>query len=164
MSDAIFIRDYAPTDQAALIRLVQELQRFEAPFFDRLVPASEIGPWYVERLLAGCAKSKGFIRIATRDHAVAGYSTILTEVAADVTDDPGVVAFSYAYIGELCVAPAERSGGIGQRLIADGEAIARGAGAKWLCIGSLAANERACRIYRAAGFREHRIVFEKALD
>ena len=41
MSDAIFIRDYAPTDQAALIRLVQELQRFEAPFF---VPPSKDVP------------------------------------------------------------------------------------------------------------------------
>lgn len=164
MTSAIVMRDYAPTDEAALIGLVQDLQRFEGPFYDRLVPAAEIGPWYIERLLAGCANNKGFIRLATRDGTVVGYATILTVAAVDVADDPGVVPFSYAYIGELCVAPGQRGGGIGQLLIADCEALARRAGAKWLRISSLSGNQRACRIYQAAGFAEHRVIFEKALE
>ena len=161
MNGGIEIRDYRPADEAALVGLVRDLQRFETPIYDRLVPAEDIGAWHVELLQALCAKSKGRIRIVTRGGAVVGYATILTDVLVD--SEPGEVSYSHAYLGELFVAASERGNGVGQLLIADCEAIARAAGAKWLRISALAGNDRARRIYQAYGFREHVVTFEKPL-
>ena len=81
--DDVTIRDYTQADEDSVLDLVRELQDFEAHMFDRLLPAAEIGPWYIERLRQDCAKSKGRIRVAVQGAAVIGYATILTEVLVD---------------------------------------------------------------------------------
>ncbi len=162
MSRRIEIRAYRPEDDAALVELVRELQAYEAVIYDRLVPASEIGRWYVERLLKDCAEHKGEIRIAECDGRIAGYATILTDVV--VADERDEVTYSHAYLGDLCVTAGDRARGIGRLLLADCETIARRAGARWLRITAHAANARARQVYQACGFREQFINFEKNLD
>lgn len=162
MSWPVSIRDYVAADEAAVVDLVRELQRFEEHLFDRLVPAADIGPWYVERLLKDCAECKGRIRVATKASVVVGYATILTDVLVD--DERDEIVYSHAYLADLCVAAAARGSGTGRALIADCEAIARAAGAKWMRISSRAGNARAREIYLAAGFQEQLVTFEKPLE
>ena len=77
MSASVVIREYAPTDEAALIGLVLELQAFEGQWDDCVRPAHEIGPWYVADLLNQCAKDQGTVLLAERDCHAVGYATIL---------------------------------------------------------------------------------------
>jgi ribosomal protein S18 acetylase RimI-like enzyme len=155
------IRDYRSADEAAVVALVRELQAFEAHLYDRLVPASDIGPWYVARILRDCAKHKGRIRLAEQDGAIVGYASIMTDVLVD--DERDEIAYSHAYLGDLVVAARVRGAGIGLALMADCEAIARAAGAKWLRISALAGNDRAVALYRKFGFVDQHVSFEKVL-
>lgn len=161
MSVELVVRDFRPADMAAVVELVRELQLFEEEIYDRLVPAADIGPWYVERLLQDCEKHKGRIRVAEIEGRIVGYATIMTQVVVD--DERDEITYSHAYLGDLSVSWSERSRGIGRCLLQDGEAIARAAGAKWLRITAHAANKRACRIYETFGFHQQFIGFEKKL-
>lgn len=156
------IRDYQPADMEAVVGLVRALQAFEENIYDRLIPADQIGPFYVERLLADCAKHAGRIRVVETDGRVVAYATIMTAVVVD--DERDEITYSHAYLGDLIVSDDLRGIGLGQQLLADAEAIARRAGARWLRITAHAANTRARRIYQEFGFREQFIGFEKTLD
>ena len=158
----ITIRDYNQADESALVELVRDLQRFEQPIYDRLVPPDQIGPWHIDLLKALNAQHAGSIRVAIRNGVAVGYATILTDV--EVSEEPGEITYCHAYLGELFVAETERGNGVGQQLIADCEEIARRAGARWLRISALAGNARARRIYAAYGFKEHVVTFEKPLQ
>lgn len=161
MTTTVVIRDYQPADLDAVVALVRELQQFEQDIYDRLIPAADIGPWYVERLQKDCAKQKGRILVAISGERVVGYATIMTDVLVD--DERDEIVYSHAYLGDLAVTAGMRGCGIGQRLMAECEAIARAAGAKWLRITAHADNTRARRIYERFGFREQFVNFEKPL-
>jgi hypothetical protein len=55
----ILIRDYGTGDCAAVIDLIRELQTHERALYDRMKPPSEMGPWYIEKLLEACAGHRG---------------------------------------------------------------------------------------------------------
>ena len=158
----LVIRDYTAADEVAVVELVRELQAFEEAIYDRLVPAADIGVWYIERLQKDCAELNGRIRVAARAGRVVGYATIMTDVVVD--DERDEITYSHAYLGDLAVTASERGTGIGQALMADCEAVARAAGAKWLRITAHADNPRARRIYQQFGFREQFVNFEKPLE
>ena len=155
------IRDYAPGDRPALIALVRELQVAEAAVYDRMKPPEAIGDAYVDGLLEACRRRAGRILIAAENGAPVGYAVILTRVpSAAVLDE---VDYSYAQIQDLAVTGAARRRGIGLRLLASCEEIARDAGARWLRITALADNEAAVRAYGVAGFAPLFVEFEKPL-
>lgn len=162
MTLAITIRDYRPDDEAAVIGLVRELQAFEEDIYDRLIPAADIGGWYVARLLKDCAEKSGRILVAERAGGIVGYATIMTNIVVD--DERDEIVYSVAHLGDLAVTATARGQGIGQRLMADCERIAREAGARWLRITAHAANNRARRIYETFGFCEQFVSFEKVLE
>lgn len=155
------IRDYAPGDRPALIALVRELQVAEAEVYDRMKPPDEIGDWYVDSLLDSCRRQRGRILVAAETGAPVGYAVILTEVSSE--DDIDEVDYTYAHVQDLAVTAAARGRGIGSRLLARCEEIARDAGARWLRISVLAGNPGAARVYRKSGFAPLIVKMEKRL-
>jgi ribosomal protein S18 acetylase RimI-like enzyme len=64
---------------------------------------------------------------------------------------------SSAHVLDLCVDEAFRGRGIGRRLLAKAEQIARRAGRSALLIGAVAGNESAIGLYESAGFRRQAV-------
>ena len=162
MSANAVIREYAPTDEAALIGLVLELQAFERQWDDCVRPASDIGPWYVADLLNQCARDQGTVLVAERDGKVAGYAVVYAGFST--AGDRDQIEYRYARIGDLCVTEGCRGSGIGRALIAECEARTRAAGVDVLTIRQDPANARSEQLYAALGFRAVQVVREKKLD
>lgn len=160
MSREIEIRDYADSDEAALIDLIHQLQAHEGQYYDRMLPPDEIAGWYVDALRQDCRQHAGHIRMACMGGNVAGYCAILTRVEADDVDE---VPYCYAYVSELAVAETERGKGVGKALLADAEALARSAGARWLRVSVLTRNTLAHEVYRSYGFTDRLVNMEKPL-
>jgi GNAT superfamily N-acetyltransferase len=158
----VVIREYAPTDEAALIGLVLELQASEGQWYDRVRPATEIGPWYVADLLSQCAKDQGTVLIAERDGKAVGYAVIY--VGLSTAGERDAVEYRYGRIGDLCVTEGCRGSGIGRALIAACEARTRAAGVRWLTIRHDPQNVRSERLYATLGFQAVQVVREKKLD
>lgn len=157
----IEIRPYHADDSASLIALLKELQAWEADLYDRMKPAADMGPWYIDLLERQCREQAGSILIACdRNHPV-GYATIFTNVVEDGTGDE--LPSAYAHVGDLVVTEAARRKGVARRLLEACETHARAAGRDELRISVLAQNERAHRLYRAYGFEDLHINMRKRL-
>ena len=155
------IRPYREGDLSALITLIRELQAHEAALYDRMKPPEEMGLWYVDLLKKQCAEEDGTVLIAEADGVVVGYATILTNVIEDGTGDE--VRYTYAYVGDLVTAEAERGRGIARLLLEECERRAKAAGRDELRITVLALNRRARHIYRSFGFDDLLIDMRKSL-
>jgi ribosomal protein S18 acetylase RimI-like enzyme len=70
---------------------------------------------------------------------------------------------SSAHVLDLCVEETFRGRGIGRRLLAEAERIAREAGRSAQRIGAVAGNDRALGLYESAGFRRQAIALLKPL-
>jgi GNAT superfamily N-acetyltransferase len=162
MSLSFAIRAYTPTDEAALIGLVLELQAVEGQWYDRVRPAADMGPWYVADLLNQCAQDKGTILIAERKGQAVGYAVIY--VGLSTAGERDAVEYRYGRIGDLYVTDGNRGLGIGRALIAECEARTRAAGVRWLTIRHDPQNVRPARLYETLGFRAVQVVREKRLD
>jgi GNAT superfamily N-acetyltransferase len=157
----IEIRPYRADDSASLIGLLKELQAWEVALYDRMKPAADMGPWYIDLLERQCRKEAGTILLACeRNHAV-GYATIFTNVVEDGTGDE--LPYAYAHVGDLVVTEAARRKGVARRLLEACETRARAAGRDELRISVLARNEGAHRLYRANGFDDLHIKMRKRL-
>ena len=111
----ILIRDYGAGDSAAVIDLIRELQTHELALYDRMKPPSEIGPWYIEKLLEACADHRGRLLVAEEDGRILGYACVLTAVSSETELDE--VAYRYASIEDLVVTCDHRRRGLGSRLL-----------------------------------------------
>ena len=139
------------SDRPQLIELIRELQQFESALFDRLKPSEDIGGWYVDNILADCAKCDGTILVATRNGGLLlGYAVLHANQTSKKYPDE--IDYTYAHIEELAVTEPERGTGLGRRLLSKCEEIARASGAPWLRIGVLSNNVRAQRMYEKFGF------------
>ncbi len=162
MSANTVIREYAATDEAALIGLVLELQAYERQWDDCVRPAAEIGPWYVADLLNQCAKDQGTVLIAERAGKAVGYAVVY--VGLNTAGDRDQIEYRYARIGDLCVTESCRGSGIGRALIAACEARTRAAGVSRLTIRHDPQNVRPAQFYASLGFQAVQVVREKTLD
>ena len=158
----ILIRDYGTGDSAAVIDLIRELQTHERTLYDRMKPPSEMGPWYIEKLLQACAGHRGRLLVAEEDGRILGYACVLTAVSSEAELDE--VAYRYASIEDLVVASDHRRRGLGSRLLKACEDIARAEGARWLRISVLADNASAVRAYGKFGFKDLFLQMEKGLS
>jgi ribosomal protein S18 acetylase RimI-like enzyme len=156
------IRDYRKSDEAALIALVRELQAHEIAVYERMKRPEEIGAWYMREVEKLCAKHAGNILVAeAEDGAIVGYASVLT--ACDSREDYDEIDFSYGYVSDLVVAEAWRGHGLGGRLLAECERLAREAGRDELRVTVLAKNADAHRLYRRVGFADHEVLMRKRL-
>lgn len=158
---AIVIRPYRDGDAPQLLALIRELQDHEAKLFDRMRPAADIDDGYIRHLLRDCAAKAGALLVAEWQGALVGYATVLTRVANEGSVDE--IPYCYALVGDLAVASPMRGHGLGLRLLEECELRARAAGARWLRVNSLAANDRALNLYRRFGFGDLLIELEKPL-
>jgi ribosomal protein S18 acetylase RimI-like enzyme len=153
----VSIRAFAPTDRDGVIELMLALQRFEralAP--DHAEPTRAFGEWYFERLLKEVRENQGAILVATNDGAPCGL------VAGYDAEDPEARS-RYFYIAELSVSEPMRGRGIGTRLIAAVEDIARARHYKTVVIGVLAASGRVHALYNRLGYRDYAVRLRKTL-
>jgi ribosomal protein S18 acetylase RimI-like enzyme len=153
----VSIRAFAPTDREGVIELMLALQRFErslAP--DHAAPDRAFGEWYFERMLKEVRENEGAILVATHDGAPCGV------VAGYDAENPETRS-RYFYIAELSVSEPMRGRGIGARLIAAVEDIARARNYKTVVIGVLAASGRVHGLYNRLGYRDYAVRLRKTL-
>jgi GNAT superfamily N-acetyltransferase len=157
---SIEIRNYRAGDRDQVVTLARELQVHERAVYDRMLDPREIGPGYVDALLADCRDHGGGIIVAEIAGAVVGYAVIETTVHEESIDEE---YYSFAYVADLVVTASRRGTGIGHRLLLACEDIAVKAGARWLRISALAANGTARALYHRFGFADHLITLEKPI-
>jgi ribosomal protein S18 acetylase RimI-like enzyme len=153
----ISIREFAPSDRHGVIELIIALQRFEMQFApDHAVPDREFGEWYLDQTLESVREHDGKVLVAAHDGRLCGM------IAGYDADDPEARS-RYFYIAELSVSEEMRGHGIGSRLIAAIEDIARAGGHHTTVIGALVKNTRAHALYDRLGFRDYAVRMRKKL-
>jgi ribosomal protein S18 acetylase RimI-like enzyme len=162
MAHSLLIRPYELRDELEVVMLARELQAHEARIFDRMTPPREIGSWYVTRILHDARGSGGDLLVAEHNGRVLGYATLLVGQSSEPAMDE--VLYTFAYVGDLVVAPAVRGQGIGKALLAECERLARAAGEKWLRITVVSRNLRAVSLYRQVGFDSQFTKMDKQLS
>lgn len=161
MTNEALLRDYEERDSEALVELMRNLQGNLEPYFDRMLPAQDLGPWYRDHVLRRVQDSGGRVVVAEVSGELVGYATLLLRCTNSEERDER--EYVYAAVGELLVTPAYRGRGLGTRLLRRCEELARAEGVKWLRVEVLAHNEGARRLYDRYGFAEHLVVWEKPL-
>jgi ribosomal protein S18 acetylase RimI-like enzyme len=161
MKQGLRIRPFQSKDESEDVLLVRELQDHEAVYFDRMAPSSDIGSWYVSRVLREARDSGGELIVAELDGRIVGYATLLTRQSSETSIDE--VLYTYAYVGDLIVTKSARGRGVGAQLLQECERLARAAGERWLRITVLAANPQAIEVYKRFGFTDQLIDMEKPL-
>lgn len=160
MSGPFVIRDMRPGDEAACIGFVDDLQVFEKDFEpDRRVDATA-GRDYYAVLMKRVTESRGRVFILEQGGQACGWAVFVEEPAPvyviDADRKPGFVA-------ELFVSERLRGQGAGRALLDACEQEARARGLNLMMIGVHAANGRAERVYRNAGFVPYSMQLRKYL-
>ena len=91
---------------------------------------------------------------------MAGFVCVLTKV---LPEEPSDSPHEYAYISDLVVLPQHRGQGLGGKLLARAEALAREAGVGTLHVGVLAKNRAAQKLYQNMGFSDFHVQLAKRL-
>jgi ribosomal protein S18 acetylase RimI-like enzyme len=161
MTSGVAIRPYEDRDLNGVIAVARDLQQAERILFARMKSPNEIGESYVQHIRSEVQKHEGTLLVAELAGAIVGYCSLHTH--CDSSDEADEVHYHFAHVGDLAVAEAQRSSGIGALLIEEASRIARAAGLSWLRLSVLASNAAARRFYARLGFAEHLIKVEKAL-
>ncbi len=161
-SEKLEIRDYEPArDREDVITCVAGLQDYERSLDPDLPPGAQVARRYVDAMMQRCRAYQGRILVAAQHGTVVGFLCILARVPEQQVDEKGR---PHAMVGELYLAPEQRSQGMGRRLLEEGETFARDRGAQRLRVQVLAANGIARSLYASAGFHERLIELEKRLS
>ena len=153
----VIIREFAPSDAEGVIGLIIELQSYERQFIpDYAVPDRAFGQWYLERLRAELREHQGVLIVAVLEDKLCGF-------CAGLDDESAEEQSRYFYIAELAVSEAMRGRGVGTRLIAAMEELARERGYRTVVIGVLAQNTRVKGLYHRLGFRDYAVRLRKKL-
>jgi ribosomal protein S18 acetylase RimI-like enzyme len=151
------IREFASSDREGVIELILALQRFELAFApDHVEPTRDFGEWYFERMLKEVRENQGALLVAVRGNTPCGF------IAGYDAEDPEGRSH-YFYIAELSVSEPMRGHGIGARLIAAMEDVARARSYKAVVIGVLAKSTRVHALYNRLGYRDHAVKLRKKL-
>lgn len=161
-SDRLVIRSATPHDRPALERLVAALQDDGRRHDPALATGAHvIAHGSVEAMEAYVSEDQGLCLVAELDGRVVGYVGGCLVVDDGIWTDP---AFTRSvHLQELFVDPAARRRGIGRALIAAVEAHARTLDVPRVLVTANASNPESCGAYRASGFADHKILFEKKL-
>jgi ribosomal protein S18 acetylase RimI-like enzyme len=153
----IAIRPFVSEDFERVVALMIELQEFERGITPYRVPADrEFAAWYIAQLLRGLNETGGTLLVATDGATPCGY-------AAGHQEDEPEMRDRFFYIAELVVAATHRGRGIGTRLIAAMEDLARAQGLGRVGIGVLSGSARVHDLYRRLGYRDYAVKLRKPL-
>jgi len=161
--DTIIIRDATPDDRPAVERLVAALQDDGRRYDPALATGDHVTEGgAVNFVYAYATEDQGLALVAERDGKVVGYVGCGLDVDDGLWTDPAYARS--VELQEMFVEPEARRLGIGRQLVAAVEAHARKLGVPRVLVTANASNPESCGLYRAAGFHDHKIIFEKRLD
>lgn len=123
-------------------------------------PEFEIGTAYIADLHSQIKSYGGDILVAEDDGTLVGYASLFVQVPSEDEDE---VPYDYAYVSDVAVTANRRGKGLGRRLLAECEKIARSGGAERLRISVLSQNHSARKLYTSTGFAERITEMEKPL-
>jgi GNAT superfamily N-acetyltransferase len=157
------IRSATAADRPQIERLVAALQD-DGRRYDPALATGDlvIAKGSVDAMNAYVAEDQGLCLIAELDGVAVGYVGCCLVVDDDIWTDPEWT--HSVHVQELFVDRAARRRGVGRRLIAAVEAHARRLGVRRMLVTANASNPESCCVYRATGFADHKILFEKRLD
>jgi len=162
---AFVVRRAAEADHPSLVAAIQALNAFEDPIsFDR--DGSEAAAVACLALLLRRIAEDGAAFVAEADGAEAD-PTVIGHLFCVVEEAPPYVRPEHrrvAVVADAFVAEAWRGRGVFRALLVAADAHARAVGCRRMLIGVLAGNDRAERIYRAAGFRPYAAELIRDLD
>lgn len=155
------IRNSHSSDREAIIDLIWELNRFEAPLSGDRVKDRTGAARCLRDNDEAVRQSGGISIVAEIDGQITGYLCLAIEsIGSFVREDVRRVGF----VRELIVNDAHRRSGIGQKLLQEAEDYITSIGIKRLMLGVLAGNEPAQRAYVKFGLRPYAIEMIKDLD
>lgn len=157
---AFTIRHATDADHPVLRATIRALNQFEQPISGDRDESEAAAAASLDVLLRRVAPG-GAAFVAEAEGAFIGHLFCVVE------DAPPYVRVEYrrrAVIAEAFVADAWRGRGVFRALHAAADAHARAAGCRRMMIGLLAGNDRAQRVYRAAGFRPYFVELIRDLD
>ena len=153
----VVIRRARATDLDAVHRLNRELQRYERTLRTSRLPARSLPRSYVEKLWRIDRRNAGRLFVATAPTRVIGFLACAFE--SDILESHALAV----QITDLIVTTRWRGQRVGAALIATAEEFARKNKARSLAVTSLAENANSRRAYRALGFKESAVTFERPI-
>jgi GNAT superfamily N-acetyltransferase len=152
MSGGFTIREARDDDRPYCIKFIEALQAWEQPMaHDRRLDQT-VGSEFYDVLIERARTREGKVYIAEAEGRPIGWTVVYTGLQ-ELYIEPHLQ--KYGYISELYVEPAWHGSGVGQALLAAGEAHLRTTGVKYALIGVLEGNGRAEAAYRKAGFAHY---------
>jgi GNAT superfamily N-acetyltransferase len=158
--DAIDIRPYDAADAAAVRACFVELQDHEHALDEHAPTGEAIADEYLAWMFERCARHQGTVLVARLDGDIVGFSSVLLAMPRTDPDDPVPV---HALVQDLVVREQCRSRGVGARLVAMAEGMAREAGRTEIRVWVVAQNQGARRFYDRSGYHEQLIHLGKSL-
>ena len=160
MAQGLTIRPACAEDRAVLIRLMGDLNDFEAAIEDNRADASAAES-HLDWVGGQIAQLGGVTLVAVLDGVVAGFLSYTFE------EDPGTFVKPayrrHALIWDISVAEDARGQGIGRALLDATERAVKAAGIAEIRLFVLERNIRARGIYEQAGFRNYERFLSKRL-
>ena len=156
----LMIRPMQPHDRDAVAALLLALNQVENAITGDRHVAPNAGYDCLAENEPYIAELGGMILVAELGGAVVGTLLMAYEVA-DAYVRPELRPS--ARVLDLCVAVGFRGQGVGRRLLAEAERLARQAGRSALLIGAVFGNDRAIGLYESFGFRRQAVELMKQL-
>ena len=157
LAHEIHFRKSRPADLVELHRLNVELQRFERRLRPSRRPARSLPRSYIADLLRRQRQKSASVWVAVAEDTIVGFVAFALRLDPLESSPPGVK------LTDLVVTASWRRRGLGTSLIKVAEKFARTRRARRLTITTLVNNRPARRMYRALGFKQVYVTFERPL-
>ena len=155
---SFLIRRARRVDLDAIHRLNRELQTYERKLRLSRLPPRSLTRGYADRLWRIDRRNAGRLFVATSSTRVIAFLACILET--DILESHPMAL----QITDLVVTARWRRKGVGAALIDTAQEFARKKNARSIGITTLAENAQARRAYRALGFRESAVTFERRIS